>query len=44
MQYTRFFRRVGEMITDGEGAFRALYLGERIDELTGVIQRPLTCM
>ena len=27
----KVFRHAGEMIADGEGAFRALYLGKRID-------------
>ena len=29
----KIFRRAGEMIADGEGAFRASYIGERSDEL-----------
>ena len=39
----KIFRHAGEMIADGEGAFRASYLGERIDELAGVTPRALTC-
>lgn len=30
------FRAAHQMFGDGEGAFRASYLGERIDELAGV--------
>ena len=37
------FRRVGEMIAGGEGAFRASYLCERIDELAGSTPRAWTC-
>ena len=40
----KIFRHAGEMIADGEGAFRASYIGERIDELAGVTPRALTCM
>ena len=38
------FRRAGEMIADGEGAFRASYIGERIDVLAGLTPRALTCL
>ena len=31
----KIFRSAGEMIADGEGASRALYIGERSDELAG---------
>ena len=40
----KIFRHAGEMIVDREGAFRASYVGERIDELAGVTPRTLTCM
>ena len=40
----KIFRRAGEMIADGEGAFRASYIGERSDELAGLTPRALTCM
>ena len=40
----KIFRHAGEMIADGEGAFRASYIGERSDELAGVTPRALTCM
>ena len=40
----KILRHAGEMITDGEGAFRASYIGERIDELAGLTLRALTCM
>ena len=40
----KIFRRAGEMIADGEGAFRASYIGERSDELAGLTPRVLTCM
>ena len=40
----KIFRRAGEMIADGEGAFRALYIGERSDELAGLTPRALTSM
>ena len=40
----KIFRRAGEMIADGEGAFRASYIGERSDELVGLTPRALTCM
>ena len=40
----KIFRHAGEMIADGEVAFRALYIGERSDELAGVTPRALTCM
>ena len=39
----KIFRHAGEMIADGEGAFRASYIGERRDELAGVTPRALTC-
>ena len=37
----KIFRRAGEIIADGEGAFRASYIGE---ELAGLTPRALTCM
>ena len=37
-------RHAGEMITDGERAFRASYIGERIDELAGLTPKALSCM
>ena len=40
----KIFRRAGEMIADGEGGFRASYIGERSDELAGLTPRALTCM
>ena len=40
----KIFRRAGEMIADGEGAFRASYIGERSDELAGLTPGALTCM
>ena len=40
----KIFRHAGEMIADGEGAFRASYIGERSDELAGVTSMALTCM
>ena len=35
----KIFRHTGEMIADGEGAFRASYIGERSDELAGLTPR-----
>ena len=40
----KIIRHAGEVIADGEGAFRASYIGERIDELAGLTPRALTCM
>ena len=41
----KIFRSAGEMIADGEGAFSALYIGERSDELAGLTPGPIiTCM
>ena len=40
----KIFRRAGEMIADGEGAFRASYIGERSDELAGLTPRALTSL
>ena len=41
----KIFRREGEMIADGEGAFnRASYIGARSDELAGLTPRALACM
>ena len=40
----KIFRHACEMIADGEGSFRASYIGERIDELAGLTPRALTCM
>ena len=37
-------RSTGKVITDGEGAFRPLYIGERSDELAGLRPGALTCM
>ena len=37
----KIFRRAGEMIADGEGAFRASYIGKRSDELSGLTQPPV---
>ena len=39
----KILRHAGEMITDGEGAFRASYIGERIDELAGLTPKALSC-
>ena len=33
----KIFRSAGEMIADGEGAFRAPYIGERSDGLAGLL-------
>ena len=35
----KIFRRPGETIVDSEGAFRALYIGERSDELADLTLR-----
>ena len=40
----KIFRSAGEMIADGEGAFRAPYIGERSDELAGLSPGAMTCM
>ena len=40
----KIFRSAGEMIADGEGAFRAPYIGERSDELAGLTPGAMTCM
>jgi len=40
----KIFRHAGEMIADGEGAFRASYIDERSDILAGVTPKALTCM
>ena len=40
----KIFRSAGEMIADGEGAFRAPYIGERSDELAGLAPGAMTCM
>ena len=40
----KIFRRTGEIIADGEGAFRAPYIGERSDELAGLTPGAMTCM
>ena len=40
----KIIRHAGEVIADGEGAFRVSYIGERIDELAGLTPRALTCM
>ena len=42
----KIFRSAGEMIADGEGAFRAPYIGERKfnDELAGLTPGTMTCM
>ena len=37
------FGHACKMFTDGKGAFRPSYLGERIDVLTSVATRALTC-
>ena len=39
----KIFRHAGEMIADGEGAFRASYVGERSDKLAAMTTRALTC-
>ena len=36
------FRHTRKMFSDGKGAFRTWYLGERIDVLTGIARRALT--
>ena len=40
----KIFRSAGEMIADGEGAFRAPHIGERSDELAGLTPGAMTCM
>ena len=40
----KIFPSAGEMIADGEGAFRAPYIGERSDELAGLTPGAMTCM
>ena len=40
----KIFRSAGEMIADGEGAFRASYIAERSDEHAGLTPGALTCM
>ena len=40
----KIFRRAGEMIADGQGAFRASYIGERRDELAGLTPGLLICI
>ena len=40
----KIFRSAGEIIADGEGAFRASYIGERSDELAGLTPAAMTCM
>ena len=40
----KIFRSAGEMIADGEGAFRAPYIDERSDELAGLSPGAMTCM
>ena len=40
----KIFRSADEMIADGEGAFRASYIGERSDEHAGLTPGALTCM
>ena len=40
----KIFRSAGEMITDGEGAFMAFYIGEWSDELAGLTPGAMTCM
>ena len=40
----KIFRSAGEMIGDGEGAFRASYIGERGDELAGLTPGAMTRM
>ena len=40
----KIFLRAGEMIADGEFAFKATCIGERSDELAGLKPRALTCM
>ena len=40
----KIFGHAGEMIADGEGAFRASYIVERSNVLAGVTPRALTCM
>ena len=40
----KIFRSAGEMITDGDGAFKAFYIGERSDELAGLTPGAMTCM
>ena len=39
----KIFRSADEMIADGEGPFRASYIGERSDELAGLTPETLTC-
>ena len=38
----KIFRSAGEMIADGEGAFRAPYIGERSDALAGLTPGVMT--
>lgn len=40
----KIFRSAGEMIADGEGTFRAPYVGERSDELAGLTPGAMTGM
>ena len=40
----KIFRSAGEIIADGEGAFRASHIGERSDELAGLTPAAMTCM
>ena len=40
----KIFGSAGEIIADGEGAFRASYNGERSDELAGLTPAAMTCM
>ena len=40
----KIFRSTGELIADGEGAFRASYIGERNDDLAGLTPGALTCV
>ena len=40
----KIFRSAGEMIADGEDAFRALYIGERSDALAGLTPGAMACI
>ena len=40
----KIFRTAGELITDGEGTFRAPYISERSNELAGLTPGAMTCM
>lgn len=39
----KILRHAGEITADGEGTFRASYIGKNINALAGVTPRALTC-